>query len=127
MLDTTPLNGLGEPITRRQGDPVTYPYTPPPLRGDGELLGGELDLDEETPEIAPSNEPSLHEALAVCHKELLTQQEAAQYAGAGTNTIRHWIDYAGLETIRFGQHAYVSREGLRELLATKGRKPKGEK
>jgi len=121
----TPLNGLGEPVTRRQGEPVTYPYTPPPLRGDGEPLGGELDLDEETPEPAPSNEPSLHEALAICHEELLTRRGAAHYAIATTNTVQDWVNQ-GLPTTRFGQHTYISRDDLREWLAAKGRKPRGE-
>ena len=122
---TAPLRGDGYPVTRLQGEPVTYPYTPPPLRGDGEPLGGEIDLHIDTGISAPPREPTLHEAIAICHEELLTRRGAAHYAIVTTNTVQDWVN-EGLPTTRFGQHTYISRDDLREWLAARGRKPRGE-
>ena len=122
---TAPLRGDGYPVTRRQGEPVTYHTTGAPIRGDGLPLGGEIDLHIDTGISAQPREPTLHEAIAICHEELLTRRGAAHYAIATTNTVQDWVNQ-GLPTTRFGQHTYISRDDLREWLAARGRKPRGE-
>ena len=122
---TAPLRGDGYPVTRLQGTPVTYHTTGTPIRGDGLPLGGEIDLHIDTGISAPPRKPTLHEAIAICHEELLTRRGAAHYAIASTKTVQDWVNQ-GLPTTRFGQHTYISREDLREWMAAKGRKPRGE-
>ena len=125
MNNTAPLRGDGYPVTRLQGTPETYHTTGTPIRGDGLPLGGEIDLHIDPGGSAPPRELTLHEAIAMCHEELMSQYEAAQFAMAGMQTIQYWVNQ-GLPTTRFGVHNYISRDDLREWLAAKGRKPRGE-
>ena len=122
---TAPLRGDGYPVTRLHGTPVTYHTTGAPIRGDGLPLGGEIDLHIDTGISAPSKALTLQQAIAMCHEELLTRREAAHVAVATTNTIQKWLG-EGLRTTRFGVHNYISRDDLREWLAARGRKPRGE-
>ena len=122
---TAPLRGDGYPVTRLQGTPVTYHTAGAPIRGDGLPLGGEIDLHIDTGISAPPREPTLEEAVAICREELMSRHEAADFAMTGTQTLQYWVKN-GLPTTRFGQHAYISRDDLREWLAAQGRKPRGE-
>jgi len=122
---TAPLRGDGYPVTRLHGTPVTYHTTGAPIRGDGLPLGGEIDLHIDTGISAPPREPTLDEAVAICRQELMSRHEAAYFAMSGTQTIQYWVQN-GLPTTLFGVHNYISRDDLREWLAARGRKPRGE-